>query len=62
MFGRNIDFWAVGLIAVVMAMFSWTSSVRIDPAITPVEFQTAVNADPCPVQEVLSRISYILNQ
>jgi hypothetical protein len=63
MFGRNIDFLAVGLIALVMLGFSSASSLRIDRVVgpIPIQLQSASNADSCPIDEVLSRISYILD-
>lgn len=61
---RNIDFLAVGLIALVMLGFSWVSSVRIDNVVGPIQLQNA-SLKSCPLEitnEVLSRIDYILNQ
>ena len=65
MFGRNIDFLAVALIAFVMLGFSWASSVRIDNVVgpIPIRMQSASSADDaCPIDQVLSRISYILDE
>jgi hypothetical protein len=62
MFKRNIDFIAVGLIAVVMLGFSWASSLRIDSAVSPIEIQNVVNGDPCPLTQALSRIEYIVDE
>jgi hypothetical protein len=62
MFGRNIDFFAVGVIAVVMLVFSGLASLRIDRVVGPMQLQNAVSSDSCPIDEVLSRISYILNE
>ena len=64
MFKHNIDFLAVGLIAVVMLGFSWASSLRIDHLAGPIQLQNVVNGDrPCPFsQEMLSRIEYIVDE
>ena len=59
---RNIDFLAVGLIAVVMLGFSWASSLRIDNVVSPIEIQNVVNGDPCPLTQALSRIEYIVDE
>ena len=65
MFGRNVDFFAIFLIAVVMLGFSQAASIKVPDLAETIQFQPAINAstDQCPIQrEVLSRIAYILNQ
>ncbi|HEV8042842.1 MAG TPA: hypothetical protein VGP62_28450 [Bryobacteraceae bacterium] len=66
MFGRNVDFLAVFVIAVVMLGFSKMPSLRIPiDAMDSIQMQNAVSVDSCPLQirnEILSRIAYILNQ
>jgi Tfp pilus assembly protein PilV len=66
MSGRNVDFLAVFLIAVVMLGFSKMASLRFPAdAMDSVQMQNAVSVNSCPLQienEVLSRIAYILNQ
>ena len=62
MFGRNIDFFAVTCIAVVMLAFSGLASLRVDRVVGPMQLQNAVSSDSCPLTNVLSRIDYILNQ
>jgi len=59
---RNIDFWAVAAIAVVMGVFSWTSSLQIDRVVSPIEVRTAANGGACPITDALQRVSDILNQ
>jgi hypothetical protein len=59
---RNIDFWAVAAITVVMGVYSWTSSLKIDQVVSPIDVRTAANGDACPITDALQRISDILNQ
>ena len=59
---RNIDFIAVLVIAVMMAIFSQLASLRVPNLQNPIELQNAlVNADSCPTtREVLAHLG-ILN-
>ena len=61
MFGRNVDFLAVLLIAIAMLGFSKAASLRVPEVMDSIQLQDAVSVDSCP-REVLSRIAYILNQ
>lgn len=64
MFGRNVDFFAVFLIAVIMLGFSQAAAIKVPDLTNTIQFQRAINAkpNPCPIQrEVLSRIDYFLN-
>lgn len=58
---RNIDFLAVGLIAVVMLGFSYASSLRIENAVGPIQLQNVSNGERCSISEALSQIAYIVD-
>jgi hypothetical protein len=63
MFGRNIDFLAVFVIALAMLGFSKAAALRLPEAMHSIQMQNAVSLDSCPMRdEFLSRIAYILNQ
>ena len=63
MFGRNIDFLAVFVIAVAMLGFSKAAALKLPEAMDSIQMQNAVSVDSCPIRDkVLSRIAFILDE
>ena len=61
MFSRNIDFFAVLLIALAFTAFSRIPSVAA-PRVPAVRFQQAMAADECPASQIVADISAALNR
>ena len=61
MFGRNIDFFAVCLIALGLGAFSKVEAFR-PPQVQVIRLQTVRNTTPCPLDAALSHLADFLNQ
>jgi len=63
MIRRNIDFFAVFFIAIVMLGLSQAASLRLPDVVDSIRTQNAVSSsDACPLKEILSHLAYSLNR
>jgi len=63
MFGRNIDFFAVLFITLVMLGLGWARSLQWNEAVDSIRIVDAIRIERCPLpREVLSNLSCILHR
>lgn len=59
---RNIDFFAVLMITLVMLGFSKLGSLPAPDPLNTIRFEDAIRVESCPLPgEILSRIAYLLH-
>jgi hypothetical protein len=62
MAGRNVDFWAVFFIALVMLGFAEVRSWHLPEALDSIRFGDAINVERCPTsRQVLSNLFAIFH-
>jgi hypothetical protein len=63
MLGRNIDFFAVLFISLVMLGLGWARSLQWNEAVDSIRIVDAIRIERCPLpREVLSNLAWILHR
>jgi hypothetical protein len=62
MFGRNIDFFAVSVIALVMLGFTVVRQWHLPPGLDSIRVENAIQIERCPIsRQVFSRLAAMLH-